>query len=349
MGILDGLTTGSPATSSGTTNSTTTMPAWYQDLSRGIAAQGVNNAARPYTQYTGQRVAGFTPEHSGALSAINRQQGAWNAPLVGGINAYSNLPGQVAPTYRGAADAAMNASNNLGPAQTWPDHVQKYMSPYTMQVVDEIGRVGRRGLEESLPILNQSFVGAGGFGSRRNSEALAKQMREANADITGLQGQALERGYGTSANIFGQDANRVQQQGQLQANTAIQGANTALNAAQGWGNTVDTSARGMGALSQMGVGNDTTDINRLIMAGDRQQQHRQRELDVNYGDFQEARDWNQNQLTQLTNMLKGYQMPSSTTSTSTSANTPAGVAPLQWLGALLGLTQTGGSAPTGGP
>lgn len=336
MGVLDNLFTGTPATTNGNTQSETTMPAWYQDMMRGIAAQGVNQAATPYQQYQGQRVAGWAPEHATALNRINANAGAWDAPIAAGINAMSALPGQVAGTYQAAADAAGNAVNAVGgPAQNWTDNWQKYMSPYTSAVVDNIGRLGARNLSENLlPAVNNAFVGAGGFGSTRNAEIMARTMRDTNQDILGQQSNALQSGYQTGANIFGADANRAQQQGQLQAQTQLQGANTALQAAQGWGNTVNTAAQGMGALSQMGQGIQANDTNALIMAGDRQQQQQQKQLDAQYQDFTNYNDWGWKQLGALSGLMRGVQIPTATTQTSFQGGTAAQPSGLQWLSML---------------
>lgn len=333
MGVLDNLFTGTPTTQSGNTQTETTMPAWYQDMMRGVAAQGVNQAATPYQQYQGQRVAGWAPEHATALGRINSNAGAWDAPIAAGINAMSALPGQVAGTYQQAAGAAGSAVNSVGgPAQNWTDNWQKYMSPYTTAVVDNIGRQGARNLTENLlPGVNNAFVGAGGFGSTRNAEIMARTMRDANQDILGQQSNALQSGYNTGAQIFGADANRAQQQGQLQAQTQLQGADTALRAAQGWGNTVNSATQGMGVLAQMGQGIQANDTNALVMAGDRQQQQQQKQLDAQYQDFNSYNDWGWKQLGALSGLMKGMQVPTSTTSYANQGGTAAQPSGLQWL------------------
>lgn len=347
MSFLNTLTTGAPATNQ--SSSTTTTPSWYQDTIRGITAQGINAASRPYTQYQGPRVAGWSPMHLGALDQIQRNQGAWNAPVVAGINAMSNLPGQVAPAIQSAAQMAGSAAGSIGPSRNWTDESAKYMSPYTSAVVDEIGRLGTRNMTENLlPAVNNSFIGAGGFGSTRNAEILGRTMRDVNADILGQQSRALESGYGTSANIFGADANRSAQVGAQTANTQLQGAQTALNAARQWQDTLSTSTGALSNLAQVGQQMQGTDINRLIFAGDKQQGQVQKQLDANYGDFREARDWDMNQLGALSQLIKGMQIP--TNQTGSSSAMPAGTSPLGWLtaiGALLQGNSAGGTAPAG--
>lgn len=344
MSFLSSLTTGSPATTS--SNQSTTTPAWYQDTMRGITAQGINAASRPFAQYQGPRVAGWSPMQLGALDQIQQSQGAWNAPVVAGINALSNLPGQVAPTLQAAGQAAGSAASAIGPARNWTNEYQQYMSPYTSAVVDEIGRLGTRNLTENLlPAVNNSFIGAGGFGSTRNAEILGRTMRDANADILGQQAGALERGYGTSANIFNADANRSLQTGSQIANTQLQGATTALNAARTWADTLNTATQGMAGLAQQGQNMQGTDINRLIYAGNQHQGQVQKQLDVNYGDFREARDWDMNQLGALSQLIKGFQIP--TNQVSNQSAMPAGTSPLGWLSALVGLFGASGAAPGG--
>lgn len=350
MGVLDNLFTGQAATSNTNSNSVAQYPDWYKDLGRSVGANAASVAARPYQQYQGQRVADWAPEHYGALSRITGNAGAWDAPVVGGINALSELPGQVAPTYQAAAGSAGLANQAVGgPAQSWTDPgvAAKYMSPYTNQVVDNIARLGQRNMTENLlPAVNNSFIGAGGFGSTRNAAILGNTMRDVNQDILGQQSNALQAGYTTGANIFGADANRAQQQGQLQANTAIQGGNMALNAATGWGNLIGKTADQLGGLAQTGQAIQAADTNSLINAGNMQKSNQQAQLDAQYKDFQDYTNWDWNQLNNMTGVLGKMQVPTATTTSSQTGGTAAQPSGLQWLSSLAALFGNNGGTTT---
>lgn len=320
MGILDSLFTGTAPTTGSTSVGQTQMPAWYQDLMRGVAAQGVNAAAAPRPIFPGQQTAGFTPDQIQAMSQVRSNQGSW-APLMTG--AQSTL--QSAQAAPGQANAAVAA-----PAQTFPQNYQQYMSPYTASVVDEIGRLGQRNLNENLlPAVNDQFIGAGGFGSTRNAEIFGRTVRDANADILGRQAGALESGYGTAANIFGADANRTQNQGQLQAQTALAGGNLGV-----------TAGGALGSLGGLQQGLQTNDTNALGATGALQQSLEQTKLNNQYKDFQDSNNYDFSQLGKLTDLMKGVQMPTTTSSATTSGGTPGSPSALQWLSYIGALGQT---------
>ncbi len=320
MGILDSLLTGTAPTNSTNTVSQTQMPAWYQDLVRGISAQGVNAAAQPRPVYPGQQTAGFTPDQQAAFSQVRANQGSWNPQISGALNSLGG-----AAQAPGAANAAV-----AGPAQDWTQNFQKYMSPYTSQVVNEIGRLGQRNLTENLlPAVNDQFIGAGGFGSTRNADIFGRTIRDANADILGKQAGALESGYGTAANIFGADANRAQQQGQLQAQTALTG-----------GALGNSTAGALGQLANTQQGLQTGDVNALGGVGALQQSLQQTQLNNQYKDFQDASNYDWTQLGNLSNLIKGINVPSSTQTASTTGGTAGSPSALQWLSYIGALGQT---------
>ena len=70
-----------------------------------------------------------------------------------------------------------------------------YMNPYIKDVVSEIGRLGRRQLQESMPGIIGQSTGLGGFGSKRALEAAGIAGRESLANILGQQSGVLSAGY----------------------------------------------------------------------------------------------------------------------------------------------------------
>jgi hypothetical protein len=96
-----------------------------------------------------------------------------------------------------------------------PDVVADYMNPYTMGVVDEMGRLQQRSIQENiLPNLNAAAVGSGQFGSRRQAQVTGQSLRDLQSDLLGKQMQALQSGY-TEAGKFAQgDLTRALQSGQ---------------------------------------------------------------------------------------------------------------------------------------
>ncbi len=198
--------------------------------------QGINRAdsasQAPYTPYSGQRLAGFTPDQTQAQTMA--EQGV----------------GQFTPTYNAGVAATKSATTPFNSSS-----LNAYMNPYTSQVANEIGRLGNQNFTNNiLPQVNSQFTGGGMFGSSRNATALGRAAEATQADITGQQSQALQQGYGQALNayqtdqarnlqagqalvgqaqtgqgIYGNDVNALSASGQQQQQLQQQGLDTAYN------------------------------------------------------------------------------------------------------------------------
>lgn len=177
-----------PSSVSGSVSSANeSLPAWLQEYTRALMGQATQVAGTPYTQYGGDRIAGFGPLQTMAQQVTQDNAGSWQ-PFV---------------------DYA---------SQTLPQGIQNYMNPYTDSVVDRIAQLGQRNLTENLlPNVNSTFIGTGQFGSDRNSEFMSRALRDANESILGQQSQALQSGYQNAAQNFLQDTQRMGALGQLQS------------------------------------------------------------------------------------------------------------------------------------
>lgn len=342
MGILDNIFSGSAATTNNSSLSTQQYPQWYTDMMRGTAAQAVNAASAPRPVYPGLEVAGLTRDQRSAQDLTRSNVGNWQAPLDDAMASTNGAQAAVAP-YLGAASGAGAAASSAvsGAPSQWPDQMKRYMSPYTSQVVDEIGRLGNRNLSEKLlPTLNNSFIGAGGYGSTRNAEALARETREAGADILGQQARSLESGYGTAANIFGGDSNRAQQQQQLQSNAALEGGRLSLGAAQLAANQAQNRTGNLQGLAHDYQNLGRNDVGALSAIGGIEQGVDQNRFNSKFADFKDARDYDWNQLDKLTRTFGNLRPPVTTTIASNASGTPSSSSGLQWLEYINGLGQT---------
>lgn len=240
--------------------SSTDLPAWYQQYTQNLAAQGMGLASDLNNQpLPANTIAGFNPDQTAAFDQVRNSQGAWQQPIAQA----AGLAGQIAPTSskftdyaqgvvgnpafetassvqpwaQGAQDAlsgnaqttgssARDSAGNIintaaGPAQNWTSNYSQYMSPYTSQVTDNIARLGNQNWNNNImPGINSSMIGSGQFGSTRNADVLGKSAQGVQNDILGQQSTALQAGYNSSAGIFANDANRIQQQQNMQTGAA---------------------------------------------------------------------------------------------------------------------------------
>ena len=144
-----------------------------------------------------------------------------NAVEQGGVAGFSPLQQQA---FQMVPDVAFSGAGSMGAASqllgqagatTMPDVVADYMNPYTRGVVDEMGRLQQRSIQENiLPNLGAAAAGSGQFGSRRQAQVTGNSLRDLQADLLGKQMQALQSGY-TEAGKFAQaDLSRALQAGQ---------------------------------------------------------------------------------------------------------------------------------------
>lgn len=315
---LEWLNTGSPALTQQNAATQSTLPAWYNSYIQGIASKATDIASNPFQAYPGQQLADFNDDQRAAFDTVRSNQGAYKPYLGAG-----------GESLTGAVSAVS------GPAANWTDPgvADKYMSPYTKNVVDEIARVGNRNLTENIiPQVQSNFVGAGQFGSTRNAEILGRSVRDAQTDISGLQSTALQSGYNAGAGIFGADANRTQQQGALQANTSI------------------AAGAGLGSLATQAQALGNTDANALNTIGTQQQALEQTGYDKSKAIFDQQQNWDWTQLGKVQGAVQGAQLPTGTTTAQAGTQSSAGSSPLSWLTAISGLYNAyngaGGTATT---
>lgn len=259
-----------------------------------------------------------------------------------------------AANISGAAQPALNSAMGYNPSAagqpflnsasaTWPGAVNDYMSPYTSQVTDRIAQLGGRNLSENLlPAVNDTFTGAGQFGSSRHADFTNRAVRDANESILGQQSQALEQGYGqansafqadqsrlaglgaTAGSLAGQTQQGLSNIGQLQGQLALSQAQNQSNVGSALGNLgVANSAsqlaagQGLGNLASQQQGSQLRDQAALEAIGQTQQGQTQQNLNAAYGNWQEERDYGRNNATYLNSLLRGLQVPTSTTQTYT--------------------------------
>lgn len=310
-----------PPSVTSTVASTNGLPDWYQQYLSGIAAQGTNIAgSQQNAPLPTQSVAGFNPTQQKAQGMVESNVGAWQ-PLTGQA---AGVAGQIAPGVTGAVQNANAAV--AGPAQTWnAQTAQQYMSPYTQSVVENIATQGNNNWNNNImPGINAAMIGTGGFGSTRNAVALGQGAALNQQNITNAQSQALQQGYTGAEAQFSADANRTQQQQQMQGSAALQGAG-ALTSGLG------AAATQLGNLGQSYSALGLGDAQALNAVGTQQQQLQQQGLDTNYANAQAAQAQPWNNLNNLNSIVRGLQLP---TNSATTASTPTTAAQPGALGAL---------------
>lgn len=269
MSFWDSLFGGqTPASFTSTSTSNTAPPKYIQNAQQQLIANAANTASQPYATYPGQQVAGFTPFQQQSFDATSAAANAYQPGFSAANLAYAN---------------AANPSLNQGVFNS-------YQNPYTSQVVNSIQSLGNQNLFENvLPGVNQTFTGAGQFGSSRNADFTNRAIRDNQQAISNAQGAALSTGFNNNLAAY-QNA----QQRALQAGVAQQGLGQATQAA---------GLTGAGALNAVGT---------------QQQGLNQQNLNTAYQNFLQQQQYPYQQENFLAGIINGIQPGTSTVGSSTS-------------------------------
>ena len=313
MSVSDFLFNGKPPASVTTYGtSSTTMPDWYTDYTKGILSKANAIANEPYQAYGGPRIAGFTADQKAAQGSVRAGQGLYKGTMDNAISgAFAS----------GDPNAGVNAAqpylNKAGTASY--DTVGKYMNPYEDSVVKRIGEVGARNLSENLmPAINQDFVRAGQYGSRNMMGEVGKALRDTNESILAQQGNLMQSGYNNAMTAAQTDAQRFGNVGEAAGNLTNAGQQQQLDA--------NRTAAGLGASAQDSYYKDASALDTI---GSNQQQQDQTNLDLAYGDFQAQRDDPLKKLNVVQGALAGQQIPTSENTSKTAPGTNFSPSPLQ--------------------
>lgn len=290
----------------------TQAPSYYTDYLSNIATKG----AAQIDPVTGAQYIGSQPLQETAFQNVESAAGAFKPTLTSAETTLGNAVSATSP-LSAATDYLTAAGTNPATAATG------YMSPYTTGVVNQIGNLGQRNIMQNLaPQATAGAVGAGQFGSKRGAEVLGQTITNANRDILGQQTSAMDKAYQNAIDAAIKQNQINAQLGSTAGTLASQGQTNLTQAGQAQGQLASTNQ----ALN-------LADINALATLGEQQ-----RTLKQNQELFPLSN------LSTLSGMLRGYNVPTTT-------KTTAEMSPLSALAGIgagaAGLFQGTGTAGTG--
>ena len=378
MGFLDFLTEGKPVEAVPVSSTQQTiLPDWYTNYAMDILANQQAVAARPFQEYVDAsgkaipRVADFAPDQQAGFQATREgaftfrpelgqassvTQGTLGRSSLGAAQPYfgqaAGMSGLAAATpglqqgagyVAGSTDALglQMAQPYLGAAgQSAAQTVGQYMNPYTEQVVNRIGQLGTRTLQEQvLPGIEGEMIRAGQFGGTRQAELTGRAIRDAIEGISAQQSAALQQGYGQAQQAAQTDLARqaqlastagglggAQQQALLGAGSrmadigqtygaltqAQQQMLTDIGKSSGALYGQDTSnqlaaAQQMAGIAQQRQQQELAGAGALQQIGSQQQALAQKNLDIAREDFLARQAYPQEQIKAMTGALQGVQ------------------------------------------
>ena len=248
----------------------TNIPDWLQDPAKRNVAMGeaLTGPDAQYQQYSGQRVAGFSPYQNAAFQGVanmqtpgqygqaqgslsNAQDIANSAALQGSMY----QPGQFQaatydPSMQGATGYNAAQAQAAGPVGTGAFDqaaAQQYMSPYQQSVTDVAKQKAALEGQQMMNKLGGVAAQNGAFGGSRFGLEQAQGLRDIGANLSNIQVQGSQSAYQNAQQQFNADQARGLQAGMFnqgnvqQANLANMGA---MNQAGMFGASAANTAAG---------------------------------------------------------------------------------------------------------
>jgi hypothetical protein len=267
-------------------------------------ASGNVTGVQPYVPYTGERVAGFTPEQE----KVQTEVAGLTAP--GGFGR--------AATGLGVGEAMGYGTAGLGLGQAFgytptaisggtfgAPEAAAYMSPYASNVTDIAVREARKQADLAKTAGMSGAIGRGTFGGARQALLQSEQERGAQQNIANIRAQGQQDAYLNAQKQFEADqARRIKaaelgQQGQqfaagLGKDLGVAGLQTGLEA----------SAK-QGALAATEQVSNLERLKAQAASAGEKQALQQEINNLKYQTFQEQKNYEKAQLDYLSNILRG--------------------------------------------
>ena len=271
-------------------------------------------------KYTGERVAGFTPEQTALQSkidAMDRPSG-FGASLTG-LGAGAGMGYGAAATGLGSAlgySASPVTASTVGTSGFTPGAASYYMSPYASNVTDIAVREAERQRDLAKTAGMTGAIGRGTFGGARQALLQAEQGRNATQNITDIRNKGAQEAYTNAQAQFNADVARQQAAQQANQAAGLQAQQLTQQGQQyqaGLGKDIglaglNAGLQGSQQLGAMSATQQTSDLQRLAAQSTNaaeKQALQQKIDDLSYQTAMEQRDWQQKQLEFYSNILRG--------------------------------------------
>ena len=276
------------------------LPDWAKGYAQDTLAKGKALTNTPYQAYGGERIAGFTPMQQQAFRGAANLAPTAQTAMGSGLAAAAGAGG-LGTQYQ---------AGNFSGGQFSPMAAGQYMSPFVQQALEPQLREATR---QSAIMGQQNAAQAaqrGAFGGSRSALMESERQRNLGTQLSDITGKGYQTAYEQAANQFNQDmARRMQaqqlgeQSRQFGANLGMQGLQTGLQAAGALGN-----------LGQQQFAQQQGAIQAQSAAGAQEQAQTQKGLDTAYQDYLTQLNYPYQQLSFMSNLIRGTPMGMNTQS-----------------------------------
>lgn len=280
-----------------TTVNQSSLPGYAKPYFKDLMQRGESESLRPYTPFQGQRISDVTP-------AITNAQG----DILGMTP--SGAYGQAQGILTNASNAAGGVDNYFGPFQDYRTNVSSFMSPYMQDVVNQQKSNALLDFNRAQSGRDAQAVKAGAFGGSRGAVVDALAQEDLSRRMDQIQAEGSQRAFENASTAFENQRGAGMQYDVNRAMYGLQGLGMQGDFARSMAGIADAQqAADLGLYdAQMGVGRD-------------QRAEQQAQLDLNYQDFINQRDYGRSQLDFYSSLLRGIPVqPTTQTSQITQVN-----------------------------
>ena len=267
-------------------------------------AEGNVTGVQPYTPYTGERIAGFTPEQA----KVQTEVAGMTTP--GGFGEAARGIGIGERMGFGAGATGLTQAFGYTPTAISggtfsPAAAAYYEDPYQKAVTDVAVREAERQRDLARTGRMTGAIGRGTFGGARQTLADVEAERGAAQGIADIRAKGAEQGYLNAQKMFEADQARRMQAAQLgqQAEQYQAGLGKDIGLAG-----LQAGLEAAGKTGALAATEQTANLERLkaqaASAGEKQAL--QQEIDnIKYQQFQEQQNYQKAQLDYLSQILRG--------------------------------------------
>jgi hypothetical protein len=292
----------------------TTTPDYYTNYLSGIASAGaqqagINPQTGTYDPTLGAQFVGPTDLQNQAFQDVSGAASSYQPTLQAAGTTLTNAGSLASPLSSANAYLAAAGAN---PSQ----EAAANMDPFASSVANQLSNIGMRNIQQNFdPSATSAGVGTGQYGSQRGAQVLGQVNANALNDLNTQIGQLMNSGYNTALTTAEQQNQLQGQLGSTAANAASAGQQNLTNVGQQQANLASTN-------QALGLGG----INALSTLGGQQQTIAQNQ-----------QLFPLTNLSTLSSLLRGYNVPTTTTTTAQGS-------PLSALSTLGALSQTPAAA-----
>lgn len=214
-----------------TTKNKTTPSAQGKDFVNSLVNLATKTAKQPLKQYTGPRVAGFTPDQTSGMDAVRAAQGIQTPYLntasqyaARGANPITGIPnvGTSNVTYDSIGQPQQVEYNGYTPDQFSAEGLAQFYNPYQQNVIDStMANINRGNQLEQENLLGRAISSGSAFGGDRAGLAAAELARSQGLARNQAIAELENQGFNTALSAFQNQQGLNTQAGLTNAQNAL--------------------------------------------------------------------------------------------------------------------------------